>query len=182
MGLEHYLVSNRSLPGTHSSYLIILLLFPLSYRTLLQLFLFYISKAFSRSTKSKVMCPCLSNLCSTSCLSENLTSVVPRPFLVLCCSSTNSCSTLPRKLLSRILYSNFIIWLSRVIPLYFPGSCASPFLFHMEAINPVRQSSGTCFMHVFNSLFVHLAPISPTTSTISARISSQPDALPYSPL
>ena len=53
-----------------------------------------------------------SNLFSTSCLCENIPSVVLRPFL-------------------------------KPLPLYFPGSCASPFLFHMGKISPVRQSLGT---------------------------------------
>ena len=137
---------------------------------------------FSRSTKAKAIFHCLSNLFSNICfLSENIPSVVPRPFLKPSCSSPKLCSTLSCNLLSRILSSYFIISLSRVIPLYFPGCCAPPFRFHMGTINLVRQSSGTlhCFMHVFNSLFVHLAPISPATSTISACISSHPGALPF---
>ena len=45
-----------------------------------------VSKAFSRSSKVKAMFHCLSNLFSTSCLSENIPSVVPRPFMKLICS------------------------------------------------------------------------------------------------
>ena len=92
-------------------------------------------RLFSRSTKAKAIFHCLSNLFSNICfLSENIPSVVPRPFLKPSCSSPKLCSTLSCNLLSRILSSYFIISLSRVIPLYFPGSSASPFCFHMGII------------------------------------------------
>ena len=67
---------------------------PIHLRVVIAICLGTVSKAFSRSTKAKAMCSCFSNLFSTSCLSENIPSVVPRPFLKLSCSSPNSGSTL----------------------------------------------------------------------------------------
>ena len=82
---------------------------PIHLRVAIAILLGTVSKAFSRSTKAKAMCPCFPNLFSTSCLSENTPSVVHRPFLKPSCSSPNSGSTLSRNLLSRIITSSFII-------------------------------------------------------------------------
>ena len=51
---------------------------PIHLRVAIVIFLGTVSKAFSRSTKAKAkaMCHCLSNLFWTSCLSENIPSVV----------------------------------------------------------------------------------------------------------
>ena len=76
---------------------------PIHLRVVIAIRLGTVSKAFSRSTKAKAIYPCFSNLFSTSCLSENIPLVVPRPFLKPSCSSPNSGSTLSRNRLSRIL-------------------------------------------------------------------------------
>ena len=58
------------------------------------------------------------------------------------------------------------------MPLYFIGSCTSPFLFHIGNLP-------SC-IHTFSSLPVHLTPNCPAISTISSRTSSAPVALPFS--
>ena len=126
------------------------------------------------------MLPCFSSFFSTNCLSVNNPSVVPLPFLNPCCSSPISHSIFFLIRPSNTLSSSFRTWLSRVIPLYFPGSCTSPFIFHIGMINPVRHSTGVfpSVKHEFRSLRVQLTTTSPARSSISTRISSKPVAFP----
>uniref|UniRef100_A0A8C4PWB5 Uncharacterized protein n=1 Tax=Eptatretus burgeri TaxID=7764 RepID=A0A8C4PWB5_EPTBU len=53
-----------------------------------------VSNAFSRSTNPDAISPYTSNLFSTKCLSVNISSVIPLPFINLCFSSSISSSTL----------------------------------------------------------------------------------------
>ena len=58
---------------------------------------------------------------------------------------------------SSVLPLNYRAPLSSVVPLYFPGSCTSPFLFHIGTIRPILHSFGiipSC-IHTFSSLHVH---------------------------
>ena len=103
------------------------------------------------------------------------------PFLNPCCSSPKSPSTLLLILASKTLSNSFNTWLSSVMPLYFPGSCTSPFLFHIGTIRPILHSFGilpSC-IHTFSSLPVHLTHTSPAISNITSRTSSAPVALPF---
>ena len=65
---------------------------------------------------------CPSSFLSTSCLGANIPSIVPLPFLNLCCSSSISHSTSSLSLPSRILTSKFNVWFSKAMPLRFPMS------------------------------------------------------------
>ena len=65
----------------------------------------------------------------------NIPSVVPFLCLNSSCSSSISPYTTALILPSRILSSNFNIWLSNVMLIYLPGSCKSLFLFHIRTIN-----------------------------------------------
>ena len=106
---------------------------------------------------------------------------VPLPFLNHCCSSPNSPSTRLLIIASKTLSNSFNTWLSSVMPLYFPGSCTSPFLFHIGTIRPILHSFGilpSC-IDTFSSLPVHLTPTSPAISNISSRTSSATVALPF---
>ena len=69
------------------------------------------------------------------------------------------------------------------MPLYFPVSCTSPFLFHIGTIRPILHSfcAVPSCIHTFSSLRVHLTPTSLAISTISSRTSSAPVALHFSP-
>ena len=140
-----------------------------------------LSKAFSRSTNPRAILPCTSSLFSTICLRTYIPSAVPLPFMNPCCSSPKSHSILLLILASKTLSKCFSTWLSSVMPLYFPGSCTSPFLFHIGTIRPILHSFGilpSC-IHTFRSLPVHLTPTSPAISNISSRTSSAPVALTF---
>ena len=107
---------------------------------------------------------------------------VPLPFLHHCCSSPKSPSTLLLILASRTLSNSFSTWLRSEMPMYFTGSCTSPFLFHIGTIKPILLSFGilpSC-IHTFSSLPDHVTPTSPVISIISSRTSSAPVALPFS--
>ena len=141
-----------------------------------------VSKAFSRSTNPRAILPCTSSLFSTICLRAYIPSAVPLPFMNPCCSSPKSHSTLILILASKTLSNSFSTWLSSVMPLYFPWSCTSPFLFHIGTIRPILHSF--CILpsciHTFSSLPVHLTSTSPAISNISSRTSYAPVALPFS--
>ena len=53
------------------------------------------------------------------------------------------CTTL-LTLASIILSSNFVAWLSIMMPLYLPMSWISPFSFHIGTITPLHHSAGIC--------------------------------------
>ena len=94
--------------------------------------------------------PCTSSIFSTICLRTYIPSAVPLPFLDPCCST----STLLLIIASKTLSSSFSTWLSSVMPLYFPGSCTSPVLFHIGTIRSTLHSF--CILpsciHTFSSL------------------------------
>ena len=139
-------------------------------------------KAFSRSMNPRAILPCTSSLFSTICLRAYIPSAVPFPFLNPYCSSPKLPSTLLLILASKTLSNSFSTWLSSVMPLYFPGSCTSPFLFHIGTIRSIFHSFGilpSC-IRTFSSLPVHLTPTSPAISNISSRTSTAPVALPFS--
>ena len=46
----------------------------------------------------------------------------------------------------QILSSDFNLWLSNVVPLCFPGSCTSPFLFYIRTINPLSLAGVQQFL------------------------------------
>ena len=128
-----------------------------------------VSSAFSRSTKPRAILPCTSNHFSS------IMTDVPLPFLNRCCSSTKSPSTRLLVLASKTPSNSFSTWLSNVMPLYFPGSCSSPFLFHIGTTMPVLYSFGilpSCIHTTFSNLPVHLTLTSPAISIISSRTSS----------
>ena len=57
-------------------------------------------------------------------------------------------------LASKTLSNSFSTWLSSVMPLYFPGLCTSPVLFHIGIIRPILHSFGilpSC-IHTVSSL------------------------------
>ena len=141
-----------------------------------------VSKAFSMSTNSGAIPPCISSLFFTICLRTYIPSALPLPFLNPCCSSPNSPSTLLLILASKTLSNSFSTWLSSVMPLYFPASCPSPFLFHICTVSPILHSFDilpSC-IHTFSSLPVHLTPTSTAFSNMCSRTSSAPVALPFS--
>ena len=65
------------------------------------------------------------------------------------------------------------------MPLYFPRSCTSSFLFHIGTIRSIIHSLSTLpsCIHTFSSLPVHFTPTSPAISNISSCTSSAPVAL-----
>ena len=137
-----------------------------------------VSRAFSKSTNPRAILPCTSSLFSTICLRTYIPSAVPLPFLNPCCSSPKSPSTLLLILASKPLSSSFSTWLSSVMPLYFPGSCTSPVLFHIGTTRPILHSFGilpSC-IHTFSSLPVHMTPPSPASLSSPAAL-----RLPLSP-
>ena len=78
--------------------------------------------------------------------------------------------------------NSFSTWLSSVMPLYFPGSCAPPLLSRTGTIRPTLHSFGilpSC-IHMFSSLPVHLTPTSPAISITASCTSSAPVAFPFS--
>ena len=92
-------------------------------------------------------------------------SPLPEPLLF----SPKSYSTLLLILASKTLSSSFGNWLSSLMPLYFPASCTSPFLFHICTIRPILHSFGilpSC-IHTYSSLPVHVTSTSTAISIIS---------------
>ena len=100
---------------------------PIYLKVAIGIFLATGSKAFSRSTKAKAIASPISSRIVVLVRTSHQWSLVL--FLNPGCSAPTSCLTLSCNLLSRILSSNFIVWLSRVVPLYFPVSCCMPFTF-----------------------------------------------------
>ena len=102
-------------------------------------------------------------------------STLPEPLL-------NSPSALLLILASKTLSNSFSTWLSSVMPLYFPVSFPSPFLFHICTVRPILHSFDilpSC-IHTFSSLPVLLTPTSPAISNMCSRTSSASVALPFS--
>ena len=116
------------------------------------------------------------------CLRTYIPSAVPHPFLNTRCSSPKYPYTLLLILAAKTLSNSVSTWLSSEMPLHFPGSCTSPFLFHIDTIRPILHSFGTLpsCINTFSSLPVHLTPTSPVISNISSRNSSASVALPFS--
>ena len=98
----------------------------------------------------------------------------PLPFLNPGCSSPKSPSTLLLIIASKTLSSSFSTWLSTDMPLYFPVSCISPFLFHIGTIRLILHSFGilpSC-THTFSSLHHHVHN-GPSGSNYSVIVKTQ---------
>ena len=110
-------------------------------------------------------CPILpvSSLSQDVCCSSPL----PQPLLF----SPKLHSTLLLILASKTLSSSFSTWLSSMMPLYFPGLCTSPFLFHIGTIRPIPHYFDilpSC-IHTFSSLPVLTLDYQKYTPFFSSR-------------